>query len=246
MIQQLLPLLPDEAGTGALIIAITGALIGLGMWLIGARFSRPMVTLAAVTIGAIVGLRLPQWFGWTISGMGPAVGGAIGLGMLGFIGHRFWIGVGLGAVMAWWVGLGTWVLLRNGQSWSWPVIDQTTTFTSFCTDLWRALPPQVMKVLPFSCGAAMVSGILAPLLWPRAGVVLTWSLAGVSLLVSMGLAAVKLKEPNWIDAMPAQTWAQAMTFFGLVMFGAILQWRLAPASKAPNNPAPAKSKPEGA
>src|SRR5678815_5388750 len=104
MLQQLLPLLPKEAGTGALMIAITGALIGLGMWLIGARFSRPMVTLAAVAIGAVIGMRMPQWFNWTINGMGPAVGAAIVFGVSGFVGHRLWIGMGLGLVMAWWVG----------------------------------------------------------------------------------------------------------------------------------------------
>jgi hypothetical protein len=245
MLQQLLPLLPDEAGTGALLIAITGALIGLGMWLIGARFSRPVVTLCMVSLGAVSGLRLPQWFSWTISGMGPAVGAAIVLGVFGFICHRVCIGVWLGLVMAWWVGLGTWVLLRDGQSWSWPVVDASTTIASCCTDLWRALPPSVMKVLPYSAGAALLSGICIAMVWPRAGVAITWSLAGVSLLVSMGLAAMKLKEPNWLNVMPAQTWAQALAFFGLVAFCAILQWKLAPASKAPSNPAP-KPKAEGA
>src|SRR4029453_5362604 len=98
MVQELLNLLPQDVGRLGLVIAIVGSMIGLGMWLIGSRFSRPIVTLLTVLLGASIGMHLPKWFGWQISGAGPAVGAALVLGVTGYVLHGMWVGIGLGTV----------------------------------------------------------------------------------------------------------------------------------------------------
>src|SRR5687768_5279625 len=105
MLQQLLALMPKEAGTFGLVVTVAGTLAGLVLWLVGARFSRPLITLCTVALGGAVGMMLPRWCGWTVNGMGTAVGGAIVLGVSGYVMHRFWVGIGLGLVMCCWAAL---------------------------------------------------------------------------------------------------------------------------------------------
>jgi hypothetical protein len=233
MLQQLLTMLPREMGSVALIVAIAGAMLGLGLWLIGARYSRTLVTLLAVAAGTLLGKHLPGWFDWPLSSTGAAVGGAMVLGAAAFIGHRLFIGAALGLLLAWWTGIATWALLSNGQSWSWPIIEPgTATLTGFASALWRVLPPDVTRIVPYSGGAALLSGMMIAILWPRIAVVVNWSLAGLSLLLGMGLAAIEHGQPHWLTMLPAQTWAQLSTFAGLVLFGAMVQWWLSPMKPA--------------
>src|SRR5947209_12518319 len=83
MVQELLPLLPKELGTLALVLAVAGAVAGVGLWLVGSRFSRSLVTLLLVSVGGWTGLFFPRWFGWAIDGWAPAVGLAVVLGAAG-------------------------------------------------------------------------------------------------------------------------------------------------------------------
>src|SRR5476651_527400 len=112
MLQLLIQWMPDQVGAAALTIALAGAAAGAVLWLSGARFSRTLVGLAAVAVGAVVGMELPRRLGWTISGAGPAVGLALMCGLMGYLFHRLWIGIGLGTVLAGWAFLATWVLLK--------------------------------------------------------------------------------------------------------------------------------------
>jgi len=98
MLREFLALLPESLGECSLGIAIGGALLGLVLWLAGARFSRSLVTLIGVAIGTSVGMRLPGWLGWSIDGMAIGVGGAVVLGASGYLLHRSWIGLYLGAL----------------------------------------------------------------------------------------------------------------------------------------------------
>src|SRR5204863_4217766 len=101
-LQPLLPQLPPEALHMAMIVTISGALFGALLWLAGARLSKYLVTLVLVSVCALVGMHLPQWRGWNVSGSGVAVAGAIVGGVLGYGMHRLWIGLHLGSVMAGW------------------------------------------------------------------------------------------------------------------------------------------------
>ena len=232
MVQQLLPFLPQEVGQAALIAAMFGTLVGAGLWLLGARFSRPLITLLAVSLGATIGRSVPAWTGWNVSTMATSVGGAVALGLSAFVMHRVWVGVGLGTLLAVWAALVTWITCRGGAEWAWPAVDATTTLASFGQGLWDGLPDKVRELLPYACGGSALSGFLAALLWPRLAVVLLYSALGASLLVGMGLTAIENGRPEWITIVPAETWAQVLSLAGLVAFGAIVQWQLAPGPKA--------------
>ncbi|MGB7157710.1 MAG: hypothetical protein WBD40_06565 [Tepidisphaeraceae bacterium] len=232
MVQQLLPLLPQEIGQAALYAAMFGTLLGAGLWLVGARFSRPMMTLVAVSIGAMVGRMVPGWMGWNVNSMAASVGGAVVLGMSAFVLHRVWVGVGLGVLLACWAALVTWITSNGGAEWAWPAVDATTTLASFGQSVWEGLPDKVRTILPYASGGAALSGFLAALLWPRVAVVMLYSALGASLLVGMGLTAIENGRPEWMRIVPAQTWAQVAALGGIVLFGAIVQWQLSPKPRA--------------
>jgi hypothetical protein len=232
MVQEILPLLPKELGTLALTLSIGGCLVGVGLWLLGSRFSRTLISLVLVSIGGWTGLFLPKWFGWAIDGWAPAIGLALVLGATGFFLHRMWVGLGLGLVLAIWAAVITWMLCSGGAGWSWPKFTMTTHAAEYGRSIWQGLPVEVQKILPFACGAALLSGICAALLWPRIGVVTLYSVAGVSLIFALGLSAINFSRPQWIGMLPARTSSQAMTLAAMVAFGALVQWRIAPKLKA--------------
>ncbi len=236
MVQQLLPLLPNDLGQAALVVALLGTLVGAGLWLVGARFSRPLVTLVTVSLGAVVGRAIPGWMGWNINSMAASVGGAVVLGASGFGLHRVWVGLGLGLLLACWTALAAWAFTGVGAEPTWPVVDSTTTLTSFCCDLWETVPEPTRRILPYAGGGAILSGFMASLLWPRVAVVLLYSTLGTSLLVGLGLLTIENRNPAWITIVPAQTWAQVTTLFGLVAFGAVVQWQMAPSGGASASP----------
>lgn len=244
MVQELLPLLPMEPGRAALICASLGSLVGAGLWLAGARFSRSMLTLLSVAVGTAIGMRLPAWCGWTIDPMGPGVGGAVVLGVGAYVCHRLWVGVSLGLVLACWAAIAVWLLTGGyASNWAWPAMGSMQFLPQYLRDLWLSLPQAVSRLLPYACGAAMLSGVAAAALWPRVGGVLLWSVAGVTLLAGMGVTVVRTVSPASLRLVPAQTWVQAATLAGLVLFGALVQWQAIarrPAYK------PAKPNPGGA
>jgi hypothetical protein len=226
MVQQLLPLLPKDLGQAALIAALVGTFIGAGLWLVGSRFSRPMITLLTVSLGAILGRSLPGWMNWNVNTMAASVGCAVALGMSGFVMHRVWVGMGFGLLLACWAAIGVWVFAGPGAELTWPAVDATTTWQSLGQTFWACLPEKVRTLLPFACGGAMLSGFLSSLLWPRVAVVTLYSALGTSLLVGLGLIAIENRRPEWITIVPSQTWAQVASLLGIVAFGAIIQWQM--------------------
>ncbi len=108
MFQHLITLLPRQPGTVTLIVALMGCLCGLALWIAGARFSRSMLTLAAVALGTAIGMKLPLWCNWSIDPMAPAVAGAIVLGVSAYALHRLWVGAWLGGVLTLWSVLVLW------------------------------------------------------------------------------------------------------------------------------------------
>lgn len=230
MLQDLLPLLPHQLGTFALWIAMAGTCIGAGLWLSGARFSRSIITLLLVAIGALAGKSVPRWMGWSIDPMAMAVGGAMVLGASGYLLHRWWVGIGFGAVLATWSMAATWLILAHGTSWNWPPMDEFAAPWDYPGVVWSSLPPVMMQVLPWIAGAGMVSGVVFALMWPRVGIVLLYSMTGLSLLISMGLVSVQLQRPELLSLIPDQYVSQLLALGGLVGLGAGLQWWLGPAS----------------
>ena len=236
MLQQAISMMPKDVGTAGLVCALAGTAVGLLLWLVGARLSRPMITLLTVLGGGMLGMMLPRWLDWQISGAGLAVGGALVFGLTGFLLHRFWVGFGLGVVLTLWTAVGVWLVMQDGVVWSMPTIDPgQITLAQMSREIWASLPQEVTKVLPTACAVAMVSGLVAGMLWPRIGVVLMYSSAGASMLVWMGMAALEYGRPQWLVHVPATLPTQLLIFFGLVAFGAVFQWQLAPSVASGND-----------
>lgn len=235
MIQQLMALLPRQIDGLAMVLAIAGAIIGLILWIAGSRFSRTLVTLISVSSGALIGMKMPAWFGWPLEGWSTAVLGALILGISGYAAHRVWIGAGLGIVLACWAIMGTFVVYHTtgeaGKPWTWPAMTAGQTLQQHLVDVWNSLAPEARKTLPFACATALMSGLAASVLWPRLGVVLLYSCAGLTLLIGLGIAAMSVTQPQWLKVIPNQTSSQVIMLLSLVAFGAVMQWRCAPTGR---------------
>jgi hypothetical protein len=228
MLQDLMSLIPPQLGAAVATYALPGAGVGIVLWILGARMSRAWCTLALVAAGAFVGMQLPRWYGWQISGAGPAVGGAVVFGFLGYALHALWVSVELGALLAAWASLVTWSLLHGAAPLAWPVVNPAMSRMDLAQALWAAVPPEVARILPYAAGLAMLSGVLIGLLWPRAAVVMLWSLIGTTMICFFGVIAIRYLYPRWASWVPVGTTAQATAFLGLVALGSFIQWRLLP------------------
>jgi hypothetical protein len=76
------------------------AILGVILWLLGACFSRSLITLAAVAIGTWLGLHVPRWFGISAGTWATAVGGALIFGVSGYIFHNTVVRFGLHSLWA--------------------------------------------------------------------------------------------------------------------------------------------------
>jgi len=219
--------LPENLSSLALGLAMAGVLIGLGLWLAGAKISRWLLTLTLVALGAWVGLRLPRWFGWSIDGMGPAVGLSVVLGVSGYILHRLWVGVGLGLVLALWTVWAMWFALDVDQRLSWPAeMPVDATLPMLLGAIWSGVPDTLSRLLPFAAGAALMSGFAMTILYPRVALVLMHSLSGVTLVVMLGLLLIQTGDSSWLQRLPTEVWAQATLLGGMTLLGALVQCRL--------------------
>ena len=228
MFQHLITLLPRQPGTITLIAAMVGSLMGLALWIAGARLSRSMLTLAAVAMGTALGMKLPLWFHWQIEPMAPAVGGAIVLGASAYVFHRIWVGAWLGVLLSAWTALVLWATRASQFPGRWPQYHPAQTLPQYLANVWQNVPAATQQWLGFSAAAAMVVGISAALLWPRVGIALLWSAAGISLLLPAATTALSRIDPEVLGHVPVRTSDQLALLAGLVGVGAIFQWRTSP------------------
>jgi hypothetical protein len=233
VLPELVKLLPpsDEAGTVTLMVAGAVAFVGAALWLMGVKFSRFVVTLLTVLLGACVGMQVPKWFGWQISGAGPAVGGAVVLGVSGFVLHRMWVGIGLGLTLSIWAALITWLVMHDSRAgWTWPNPEATDSLWTYLRISWALVPAEMARIIPFASATALVSGVASAILWPKLTTVLCWSALGATLLCAGAVAATHYADKPWLNQLPSGAWAQAAIFAGVVACGTALQWKLAPRS----------------
>src|SRR5439155_14121719 len=125
--------------------AIGGAVLGLVIWLAGARFSRQLICLILTAVGAVIGLQVPDWMHWEINRAGPAVGAAVVFGVIGFLTHRMWLAVNFGAVLAIWAGLSSWVVLNDSQPWVWPA-RENLPLCEYCSKIVQQVPPDIARL----------------------------------------------------------------------------------------------------
>ena len=230
-----LPTLPhgfEEAlGRYALLAAFAGTAAGAVLWLAGSRFSRSLVTLLAVSLGAVIGVRVPEWFGWSVDSMGVAFAGALVLGLTGYLLHTTWIGMSLSLVLALWVGVAAWQTVGGGEQLQWPTVNPTADVEVMLADVWRSLPGDLPRVMPVAIGAALVGGVGITVLSPKLGRVLTYTMVGLSMLVVMGVTAMRMTRPDWLVLLPRSFPTQAAILLGMVLTGVLIQWRLTPVGR---------------
>src|SRR4051812_7562270 len=127
IVLQLIALLTAALGGHATLIAAMGAGFGALLWLAGARYSRTVITLAGVGIGAVVGLRLPGMMHWPIDGIATAFAGAMLLGFVGLLLQTTFVGFALSAMLAVLFGAGAWALLAGDAGWTMPTLTEATS-----------------------------------------------------------------------------------------------------------------------
>jgi hypothetical protein len=228
MLWQLIAPLAGRLGDCSLGAVIGGVIIGVALWLVGARFSRSLVTLMAVAIGTSIGVRLPGWLGWNIDGMAIGVGGAVLLGVSGYLLHRTWIGLYLGLLLAVWAGAGSWMALDRAGTMTWPRIDWSGGGVAALHDVWTQLNLPPVRGIAIAAGIGLLVGVVMTIFWPKLSGVTTWSLAGVTLVSSMFAAATQTMHLNWAGALDASGMIQGAALVGLVVLGASVQWLLTP------------------
>ena len=227
MVQQLIDRWQhDAAGSPRVLgIALGVALLGLVLWTAGARVSRSFFTLVGVSLGAWLGLHVPRWLGWEIDTMGTAIGGALVLGLAGYLMHAAWLGLTLGTLLSTAGAFVAWHRLSvSGVTFTLPSLDPTQSPTDFVRQLWQGVP----HVIPIVAGAAgIIGGLIAGFL-PKLGRVLTFSLLGTLLLVVGGGAAVMLARPQWLEQLPASTQTRGIVLAAVIALGAVIQWASSP------------------
>jgi len=236
LIQNLLPLLPRRIGSAGLAIAVGSAALGVGLWLIGARFSRPLLATAATIGGGAIGYESPHWFDWKMDPWTVAVLGALLFGVVGFLAHRWVAAVGLGLILAIWTILAA--IAHAGlpnkliasllpSEFIWSQIAQAP----------KNLPNQLVMVLLVAGGVGLLGGTAVALKWPRLGTALFWTILGLTISLISLLSAAQEYQPKSLSMIPPHAQVQILTLCGLVALGAAVQWRMA-FKKRSSRPAP--------
>src|SRR6185436_1985414 len=176
-----------ESGWMVAAMSIGGVVAGLIMWLVGARFSRGIITLIAVSIGALVGLRMPHWFHVPLGAWATAIGGALVIGCMGYAFHKMWVGAGLSVLLALWAGILVWNIYVSGRVGTFPDRVAGMGIDEYWSQQWYSLPRDFRRIAPFLCGLAVVFGATVSIFWSRAASVMLYSVLGVSVLMIMGM-----------------------------------------------------------
>jgi len=222
--EQLLKILPHELDSTALIMISAAAVAGLILWLVGARYSRPILTLVGVAFGTVFGLKLPQWYGWHIEPMATAVALSLVLGLTAYGLHRLWVGAYLGVAWVAWVTLAAWVMLAGAAHWQWPAYDLSQPLPQYLLDLYKSVPDQMHKWFPYLAGTAMLSGLALAILLPRLGTLLLWSTVGFTMLFLSGSTLLIRWDPSLLQRLPTNFRYQAAIVGGAIVVGAMVQW----------------------
>jgi hypothetical protein len=237
MFQQLLPLLPADQATTAVVIAlIFAALAGLVLWIAGARYSRMVVTLVTVTVGGIAGMLAPRIFGWNVNTMTTSLAGAMLLGLVGFILHGACVGIALIGILSVWAAVGTWIVCHADIPITWP--QATKSFTEFYQAVWNQLPETVRSPMPIVIAMAAGLGIIIRFMSPKLALVLAYSLLGVTLIAAAALCAVQTHAITWPGAFSFRSNTQFTLTLATVLLGAFIQLQTLPRKR---NPKPANN-----
>lgn len=196
--------------------------VGVLMMVAGARVSRGLIALGLVTLGALVGKHLPGLMGWKIDPMSTVIGGAVALGVVGYLFHRWLLGLGLAVMVGLWVAVGVWV--RSGAGWQWHAVegDYRVLFEGLRVSVAKSEVLQQMLALG---GLAGVCGLILLFLAPRVATCLFWSLLGTTLVVGSGLGWAVYIAPDRLERIPHSAPLQWSLLGGAVAMGMFFQWQ---------------------
>jgi hypothetical protein len=239
MVQALVPFLPQTLTSAGLAACVAGLVAGLFLWLLGGVWSRGVVTLMAVALGAWLGMMLPRWTLWPINSMSLAVLGAVGLGVFAFAVPRLWVGLLLGVVLSLWAGLGVWMSMGGDQPF--PLRQdyevQDLTLPQHASDVWQRLPEPVQRAAPFGAATALISSLAIALLWPRLLRAVCFSVTGVTIAFACALLLVSVRRPDWLLLVPTQSAVQAAVLGVMELAGLVVQWQFIPSKQTIAAPA---------
>jgi len=226
LIQNLLPLLPERVGPVGMTALVGTSVFGCGLWLFGARFSRPLLALAASVGGGAIGYQSPHWLGWSVDPLAMAVLGALILGVFGFVAHLYLATLGLGMVAGGWAMLAVVACVGLGNGWSWTDFAASDGWMDYVSVLQRTVPSKLAIVLMYAGGVGLLIGSAFALIFRRLGVVFFWSLTGLSLLLLSVLAAAEAEATKYLLFVPPHASGQIAVLAGLVAMGAAVQWKV--------------------
>jgi hypothetical protein len=241
MLREVVSLLPDVLVRCSPGKAEACAGLGVILWLCGGRFSRSILTLAAVAAGTFIGMRLPAWRGWQIDGMGLGVGGAVLLGASAFLFHRTFVALLLSGALILWAAMTVWIFMAGDNHWDWSGVYWDGDMVQYLRQAWHGLPRDVSRVFPAACFAALTAGIAIAVFLPKLAKVMAHSLTGVSLMTIMGAVAAISVRPQLLASEPGTNGSQGLMLIGLVFVGVIVQWQITPPLPRPGSNAARKS-----
>ena len=106
----------------------------------------------------------------------------------------------------------------------------------YARQVWAVLPEAPKKLGPFMSGLGLIAGLAIAFMWARLASYLLYSIVGVSLMVVMGLMAMELGRPSLLESLPKLPSTQLAVVAGMVVFGAVAQWRMHAVEKQPVSP----------
>lgn len=225
MVQQLLSLFPaDQLGTIVTSIVLTGAVIGAATLLLGGLRSRFSITLLLLVVGAVVGRCIPAWLSLAIEPNATAMVGAMVLGILGFVFHRFWVAVWLGVVAASLAAAILWFRLGADRTFDAPSLEAGMTVSGYLGLCWHQMPHLFKADLPFVCIPLFLAGLVVGLLLEQVAVALLYALIGTSLLFSslmFGEASEQMPSASYL--LPRLGEMRIVLFAGFVLLGTLVQ-----------------------
>jgi hypothetical protein len=223
--------LGDQAGPAAVFAAAAGAFV----WLLGARFSKSILALVGVGVGAWVGVHLPQWYRWNFDGMALGMGGALLAGFAGYLLNTTWVGGALIANMGVLFGLTAWVIRAGDATWNMPAsINWSGGQVEILRTLWSTMPGDLPQVMPYAVATGVICAMGLGILWPRLAKGMSWSLIGLTLILLGAGVALRIQRPgsNLSDYLPASPWQRVSALWGLAVLGMLLQWMMLPGKAA--------------
>jgi hypothetical protein len=219
MLSRLLLLLPDASQPWPWWVFLLTLLAGLAVWVAGARFSRALIVLAAVTLGAVIGKVAPQALGIRFDPMACVVAGALAFAIAAFLLHRLILASALGGLAFLWTASAVWALADKPKGFHWPTLHSAGELGSFLQGLHAQLGTDLIQQIASLAVLASISFVSLSILFPRAATTFFWSLVGVTMVVSAGVSWCHYLAPERLSLLPQSAATQGILLGSAVLAG---------------------------